>query len=75
MFNVSRLKTLRNKHLNALAEKLFAPIVKQLLSLLVDKDDLALDIHNDDAVGRRLQQAAKLRLRSLGLGPGKLLPF
>ena len=70
---MSRPKTLRNQHLDAFAEKIFAPIAKHQLRLLVDQNDLSLGIHDDDPVGSRFQQAAELRLRCLGLGAGKVL--
>src|SRR5439155_1270758 len=49
-----------NQLLDLLADQVLSLVAEELLRLCVDQDDVAVPVHDDDSVGRGLEEAAEL---------------
>ena len=59
--------TVRQQHLDFVADQLFTVVAEHLLCLAVDDRNLTVVVHDNHSVGGRFDQDAKIRLRFLGL--------
>jgi hypothetical protein len=62
-------EALGNQVFDRPAEELVAGVAEEPLGLAIDQDDAPVPVDHDHGVGRRLEQAAELRLEQLGLPP------